>query len=284
MADSGSARQNVLLAMALTGGIVIVADAHKGSMPRPRNVLGLGFAFMGLAALADPAPSLAIPFAWLVAISTMLDRGPDALAGVGISLNRDSPAPVASSASLLSGSNPVSNAIGTASPTNSVSSVGSMTPAGMRRSGNVFGGGSPVASSDGGDPYKSVAAALTKPLQTFQAIIGRPYQGTHTNYGNWESDNAVDLQSLPGKPVYAVADGVIGSQIGALNSSDPHLLGQRLHLVTSDNEFYYQHLQTLTVHAGQTVKAGQLLGYTGGMNHLHFASKYGSPLQILGLR
>lgn len=123
------------------------------------------------------------------------------------------------------------------------------------------------------------------PLGKRGKIIGVPYQGTHTMYGNWESDNAVDIAAPVGTPVYAVADGTIGSQIGALNSSDPHLLGLRVHLVTQGNEFYYAHLSRLVVKAGQHVKAGQLLGYSGeanGVAHLHFASENADPRSILG--
>lgn len=107
--------------------------------------------------------------------------------------------------------------------------------------------------------------------------IGLPYQGTHTLYGNWESDNAVDIALPGGTPVYAVADGTIGSQIGPIGGSDPHMAGERLHLNIAGNELYYQHLKTITVKAGQRVKKGQLLGYTGALNHLHLGVKNGKP-------
>lgn len=110
--------------------------------------------------------------------------------------------------------------------------------------------------------------------------IGLPYQGTHTLYGNWESDNAVDWSAPVGTPIYAVADGTIGSQIGALKSGDPKLQGLRVHLKTKSNEFYYAHLSKLVVKAGQHVKAGQLLGYSGSANgvaHLHFGAEKGDP-------
>ena len=50
----------------------------------------------------------------------------------------------------------------------------------------------------------------------------------------------------------AVEDGLIGSQIGPLDSTDPHLLGLRLHLVSPRMEYYYAHLSRLDVHAGDT--------------------------------
>jgi hypothetical protein len=107
-------------------------------------------------------------------------------------------------------------------------------------------------------------------------IIGVPYVGTHTAFGNWESDNAIDISTPAGTPIYAPAAGVIGSQIGPENSSDPRLQGNRLHLVTANNELYFAHLSKLAVTAGEKVKAGQLLGYSGvanGVAHLHLAEK-----------
>ena len=120
------------------------------------------------------------------------------------------------------------------------------------------------------------------PLGTRSAgLIGRPYQGTHTLYGNWESDNAIDIPAAGGTPVYAVADGTIGSQLGSLGKGG-NLAGDRVHLVANGNEYYYAHLKSYVVKAGQRVKRGQLIGYTGALNHLHIASKNGNPVDIFG--
>ena len=77
----------------------------------------------------------------------------------------------------------------------------------------------------------------------------------------------------------AVEDGLIGSQIGPLDSTDPHLLGLRLHLVSPRIEDYYAHLSRLDVHAGDQVRRGQQLGLSGstGPPHLHFAARHGDP-------
>lgn len=119
----------------------------------------------------------------------------------------------------------------------------------------------------------------------YENVIGVPNQGTHTLYSNWESDNAVDLSAPVGSPVYARQSGTIGDQIGPLDSKgDPRLQGERLHLVTKSNEYYYAHLSKIVVKAGQKVKKGELLGYSGeanGVAHLHFAAKNGDPLQMV---
>lgn len=122
------------------------------------------------------------------------------------------------------------------------------------------------------------------PLGQRGAIIGVPNQGTHTLYGNWESDNAVDISVPVGTPVYALTDGKIGSQIGALGSGDARLAGLRVHLDGKNDSFYYAHLSRLAVRAGQRVKKGQLIGWSGSANgsaHLHLASRNRDPRSYL---
>lgn len=121
------------------------------------------------------------------------------------------------------------------------------------------------------------------PAQFLSKIIGRPYQGTHT-LGNWQSDRAVDIAVPVGTPVYAVEAGTIGSRIGALDSSDSAMAGLRVNLEGSSSNYYYAHLYSLAVHAGERVAAGQLLGYSGtanGVAHLHFAAESLDPLDVL---
>lgn len=112
-------------------------------------------------------------------------------------------------------------------------------------------------------------------------LIGFPYQGSHKDFGNWQSDNAVDIAVPKGTPVYATHDGTIGPNIGPFNSMNPALAGQRLTVFWTGNAAYYAHLSKIVVKPGQEVKAGQLLGYSGvakGVAHLHFAVEKGSPL------
>lgn len=140
--------------------------------------------------------------------------------------------------------------------------------------------------SRGAKATPTVATPTTSPLQPGRLIgdkkykvIGQPHQGTH-NLGNWESDNAIDIAAPVGTPIYADANGTIGSQIGALNSSAPTMAGLRVHVISKNNEAYYAHLSRLVVKAGQTVKKGQLIGYSGSANgtaHLHFSVKSGNP-------
>lgn len=147
-------------------------------------------------------------------------------------------------------------------------------------------GSSVPAEAQGVSPRRLVplARGLIYPLAARGKIIGLPYQGTHAQLAGWESRNAVDIAVPYGTPVYAVADGVIGDQIGPLRSFDPRLQGERLHLITEDNEYYYAHLSRILVSPGQRVRGGDLLGYSGAANgseHLHLAAREGSPAAAL---
>lgn len=106
-------------------------------------------------------------------------------------------------------------------------------------------------------------------------LNGCPYQGTHT-LGNWESDRAIDLNCAFGTPVLAIWDGVLNGPQGPIYSSDPHLMGLRLHLRRADGaESYYAHLSRIDHPEGTHVKRGQVLGLSGsaaGVNHLHIAT------------
>lgn len=124
-------------------------------------------------------------------------------------------------------------------------------------------------------------------VNTLPKIIGTPYHGTHARAfnvsggsNNWESENAIDIALPQGTPVYAPAGGVIGSQIGSLGSGG-RFAGLRVHLQMPGNELYYAHLSRLAVRAGERVKPGQLIGYSGvanGVAHLHLGSKNGNPM------
>jgi murein DD-endopeptidase MepM/ murein hydrolase activator NlpD len=130
------------------------------------------------------------------------------------------------------------------------------------------------------------------PLAERGKIIGRPNEGTHHHPNpddtkhNWESCNAIDIGTPIGTGVIAVADGTIGSQIGPLEThGDPTLLGLRLHLVSTDNEWYYAHLSKISVAAGQHVSKGDHLGLSGSANdvqHLHLGQKHGDPGALIG--
>lgn len=134
----------------------------------------------------------------------------------------------------------------------------------------------------GGQPQSAPPGDGSRPTGGSPQLIGTPYAGTHS-LGNWQSDNAIDLRVPEGTPIYALDDGVIGPRIGPLGRQNGGRFdGQRLTLVGSGNEYYYAHLSRLAVGAGERVKRGQLLGWSGSANgvpHLHLGVRNGDPRQ-----
>jgi hypothetical protein len=134
------------------------------------------------------------------------------------------------------------------------------------------------------------AAGYAYPLAEQGTIIGCPFVpgSTHSAFvapDNLASDNAVDIAVPVANPVYAVTGGVIGPQIGALDSTDPRMAGLRVHLNSPGVQFYYAHLSRIDVVPGQLVQAGQQLGLSGSANgaaHLHFAQDVGNPAETVG--
>jgi murein DD-endopeptidase MepM/ murein hydrolase activator NlpD len=122
----------------------------------------------------------------------------------------------------------------------------------------------------------SVGGSGNYPLGVHGPIIGTPYVGTHTR-GNWQSDNALDIAVPNGTAVLALADGEI---VKTYKSPTGVTAGWQLTLRAADNAWFYGHLTTVTVHAGQRVRKGQTIGTSGSANgvaHLHIGQQVGRP-------
>lgn len=106
---------------------------------------------------------------------------------------------------------------------------------------------------------------------------GGPGGGTHSFSAppnNWQSDMAWDLMGSDGTPVVATHAGVITATRPF--SSDPRFWGHAAYLSVPGGQFYYKHLKSLSVRAGQRVEAGDVIGVLGaGVNggpHLHLGA------------
>lgn len=101
--------------------------------------------------------------------------------------------------------------------------------------------------------------------------------GTHSYTGepnNWQSDTAWDLMGHDGLAVVAAHDGVVSGTRPF--RSDPRFWGRAVYLDVPGGQLYYKHLKDVTVHTGQRVAAGTVLGHLGtGVNggpHLHIGA------------
>lgn len=172
--------------------------------------------------------------------------------------------------------------------------------------GNAFVSGyasAVVNASTGTNQFANVGSYAVAPGQQLQgtifpiaagvstSIIGTPGSGTH-NQTDWQSRNAIDIAATPGTPVLAVEDGTIDHTGGAdpargtvETSSGKKLYGWSVTLNgVSGTQYFYTHLDKLAVSAGDTVKAGDVIGlvaaWKGGTAHVHFATSKGDPRNI----
>lgn len=149
---------------------------------------------------------------------------------------------------------------------------------------------SPIPNIDlGMEAFTLYMRAKTGPAKG--TLIGGPGQGTHSNTAkpnNWQSDHAVDIGLPQGTPILAVADGKVCSGCGfGEHGGGPRFEGERLTLNYGTGlvrSAYYAHLSKIIVRPGQSVRRGQVLGYSGranGTDHLHFATDRFDPLRIV---
>ena len=169
---------------------------------------------------------------------------------------------------------------------------------------NLGGGGSGDASTSNassgsttGNP-NAQAAAVGYPLSEKGSWGGGPADhganaASHGVSSGWESVNAVDITTHKGTTTHAVDDGVIhlpggnydtAAENQSTSTQSTFLNGLKVHLVTNDNEWFYQHEYQLLVTDGQHVKKGDPIGFTGvanGSPHLHIACKNGDPSKLI---
>lgn len=114
---------------------------------------------------------------------------------------------------------------------------------------------------------------------------------TQTSGGTgWQHVNGYDRLVASGTPVFAVSDGTIDSnpkKFGRYTGIDPNLTGCKVTINGDDgDDIFYQHLVEYApgIEPGASVKAGQIIGYSGvggGVPHLHIADSDGNIVQIL---
>ena len=130
----------------------------------------------------------------------------------------------------------------------------------------------PTGGSDGGAPVNPSAwrSPLTKP-----SWVTSPFgMRLHPVYKVWKMHKGVDLASSKGDEIVAVRSGVVSR--ATYDSSSGYYV-----VVNHGDGFssLYMHMTHYVVSVGQTVSAGQLLGYVGSTGvstgpHLHFSITY----------
>ncbi len=84
------------------------------------------------------------------------------------------------------------------------------------------------------------------------------------DYGLWSSyHTGLDFAAPSGTPIYAVANGTISSA-----SYDGSYGNKTVETLEDGTELWYCHQTSFVVSAGQTVHAGELIGYIGSTGHV----------------
>jgi murein DD-endopeptidase MepM/ murein hydrolase activator NlpD len=129
---------------------------------------------------------------------------------------------------------------------------------------------------------------LVYPLPTKGKDLGGVAAHKARAWGNWQSDNAVDIGTPMGTPVFAVEDGTITKLGGSWNGGQGNPDGYNITLDAGRRSWFYTHLKSRRpLRVGQHVQAGELFGSSGaanGVQHLHIAVSTGDPEKILGVK
>jgi len=141
----------------------------------------------------------------------------------------------------------------------------------------------------GGQTPASKSGSLVYPLSVKGKDLGGPAAHKARAFGNWQSDNAVDIGCPRGTSVFAVVEGTIvklGGHWDGTGNSNPN--GFNVTLRGGGNQWFYTHLRYRSpgLKVGDRVKAGQYLGGSGaanGIDHLHIGCEHGNPETLLGV-
>ena len=117
-----------------------------------------------------------------------------------------------------------------------------------------------------------------------------PADGAHAGQSGWQSNNAWDIPTPIGSPVYAVADGVVATFTDygptPIRKHGKTLFGAGFTVNSSNGlpNVYYTHLKDCTISQGSNVKCGQLLGYImdfpgSDYDHLHIGVETGHNIK-----
>ena len=117
-----------------------------------------------------------------------------------------------------------------------------------------------------------------------------PSDGAHKGQSGWQSNNAWDIPTPIGSPVYAVADGVVATFTDygptPIRKNGKTLFGAGFTVNSSNGlpDVYYTHLKDCTVKRGDSIECGQLLGYVmdfpgSSYDHLHIGVESGHNIK-----
>lgn len=123
--------------------------------------------------------------------------------------------------------------------------------------------------------YTYIPGFLVAPLQVKGELLA-PYCQVREGY----THEGIDIRAVEGTPIFAIADGIVTK--AAPDSKGVESGGGHMIFIDFGNgvEGRYMHLSAYAVQAGDQVKQGQVIGFTGNTGdsstpHLHFEYRVG---------
>jgi len=121
----------------------------------------------------------------------------------------------------------------------------------------------------------------TSPSWGRNGYINGPKNHGSRAFGNWQSDNAWDIFSQPGTPVYSITKGTV-SNVRTSSGRNPKVYGTQVTVKGSDgySDVFYTHLNDVNLNIGDKVDLGDPIGRieaskTGISPHVHIGLPYG---------
>ncbi len=125
------------------------------------------------------------------------------------------------------------------------------------------------------------------------AVVTQGYGSTDDalnfyNSGNYKSPshNGIDIRASVGTPIYAAEDGIVVATGNQDNYCYKGAYGRFIVIKHNNNlTTLYGHLSLISVNSGQTIKRGQIIGYSGNSGfttgpHLHFTVYFSPTFQM----
>lgn len=116
-----------------------------------------------------------------------------------------------------------------------------------------------------------------------------PYHHQLRPLGDWQSDNATDIFTSPGTPVYSITKGKVSKIGGNENKHKGKIYGGSVTVTGTDGypDIFYTHMQKIKVTNGQTIDLGTQIGEISNWetnpsgSHVHIGLEWGSNLDSL---
>lgn len=133
----------------------------------------------------------------------------------------------------------------------------------------------------------NLAAGLRYPMNIKGKLIATMADHHKRAWGNWQSDDAIDIAVPMGTNLYAVESGRVIRLGGSWSGGSGNPDGYNVTIDTGTRQWFYTHIKWRSpqIRVGDKIAEGDYIGESGAANnveHLHIAVNQGDPERLLG--